>query len=120
MDIHEPPSNSSQIVTKDFEDKKEPEKKLTREQRRFMERLEKEARQTHANLSEKFFNFIVDSDDPEGQEVVDKMNQICALWKLYCSRKQLNKSAYNLLDQECQILIKLYLEKKSEGILIKQ
>jgi hypothetical protein len=102
MDIVEQPIEAP---TKDFQDKKEPEKKLTREQRRFLERIEKGAKQTYVNLSQRFF-------DPEGEEVVQKMNQVCAQWRTFCARKQLNKEVYGHMERGCQALVNEYLANK--------
>jgi hypothetical protein len=92
-----------------------PEPKLTREQRRFMERIEQEARKTHADLSEKFFNAFMESDDPEGKEMEELFASLDSKWKMYCHRRRLNESAYKLFGKDCAQLIAEYNARKKES-----
>jgi hypothetical protein len=98
--------------TKEFEDKKEPTKPLTREQRRHMDRVEKEAKQVLSQLQERFLKRIMESDDPEGQDVIDFVDQIHAKWKLYCQQKRIMPEAHKLILDYCLDTLKQYSENK--------
>jgi hypothetical protein len=89
------------------------EKPLTREQQRRKERIEAEANEVFSKACERFDLFIINSDTPEGQEVVDKQREISAQWRLYCKRKQLLPSAYSLVDEHCVKSIKEFYEIKN-------
>lgn len=93
-------------------ERKRVEKPLTREQRRRVERIEKEAKQTLAQLQEKFLKCVIESDDPEGEDVIKKVDQISAQWKLYCDRKGLLPVARNLILDYCLDVLKEYQNNK--------
>jgi hypothetical protein len=94
------------------------QKQMTRQQRRFIQRIEQEAHQTLNNLAGKFLEFFTDSDDPEGQEVVDKMNQLSAQWKVYCHSKQLNKEALPMVENYCKAVCEEYIKAKEPADLM--
>lgn len=102
----------SVITSKTPTEAKKAEKIVSRQQRRFMQRIEQEAHQTFNNLASKFLEFFTDSDDPEGQEVVDKMNQLSAQWKVYCHRKALNPTAQTMIESYCKGVCEQYLTEK--------
>ncbi len=91
---------------------KPKEKPLTREQRRFIERREQEAKALHERLCQQFLTFFTECDNPEGLEVKEKQASISARWKVYCAHKRLSHEAYALLDTFCDGIIKAYNEAK--------
>lgn len=103
-------------MTESIEKQKEEQRKaprpMTRQERRAMARAEAEARQTLDILTGKFLEFFTDADDPEGQEVVDKMNQLSAQWKVYCHRRNLKKEAHPLVENYCKGVCEQYLKAK--------
>jgi hypothetical protein len=90
----------------------ETTKKLTREQQRFIDKLNKEAATNHANLTEKFFNFFMDSDNPEGPEIEEKILQLSAQWKTYCQKRRLNKGVIDSVELDCRNLVKQFQDNK--------
>ena len=56
-------------VTKD--DIKEP-RTLSREQKRFLEKIESEAKSVFQTLADKFLIEFVESDDPGGEEIKER------------------------------------------------
>ena len=104
---------------REFEDKKEPEKKLTREQRRHMERVNTEANAAFDQITNKFLSEFITSDNPEGEEIRERAKQIDAQWRLYCTRKGLNPKAFPLVKKYCDEAIKQYNESKEKAELEK-
>lgn len=102
-----------QPETKDFEDKKEPEKKLTREQRRHIERVNQEVTKAFEQQSEKFLQLFTTSDNPEGPEITEKLKQMDAQWRTYCGRKHLKAHAFTLLKRYCDGVIEQYKKEKA-------
>jgi hypothetical protein len=77
------------------------EKPLTREQRRHVERVEKEALQVLNQLQDQFLKSVLDSNDPEGEAMIERADQISAKWKVYCHRKGLLPSAHQMIYDFC-------------------
>jgi hypothetical protein len=92
------------------------EKPLSRQQRRAQERLKEEVQAVYKSLCDKFLDFFTQHDDPEGQEVINKVKQLGIQWHLYCKRKNLIASIYPALDQYMDSLLKEYLESKKQEI----
>lgn len=91
-----------------------PAPQLSRQQRRYKERIESEANQTYASITKKFFNYLVTHDNPTGQEVADRIEQISAQWKMYCRKMNLVKDVYDMFDKYANGLLEEYLKTKSE------
>jgi len=105
-------------------DKTPPEKTdiktpLTRAELRRRERVNEEVKTQLSLLSQKFLTFFMESDDPESQEVVDKMNQMDAKWRVFCKSKSLIPRAYTLAKEEMEGIIQEYLKEK-EAANVKQ
>lgn len=100
--------------TPTISEKEKPEKHLSRHQRRFQERITAEAKQTHELLAEKFLLFFSQADNPEGEEVIERMKQVSAQWRLYCSRRQLNVKAFMAMDEFMDGILKQYQESKDK------
>lgn len=94
-----------------------PKEHLTREQKRFLERINKEASKLHSHLVGKFTEFIVTCDDPEGGEVYEKMKSVSAQWKLFCKKNNLRPEALNVIEDYCKSTIKEYNEIRNSGYL---
>lgn len=86
---------------------------LTREQRRKKEQIEKDAEDTFNKLSNRFLDFFVESDDPEGNEVHQKLVQISSQWKAYCSKRQLIPEAKTMIDTFAASVFKDYYDNKT-------
>lgn len=91
---------------------KEPEKHLTREQRRRQERINQEVSAVFDQLTAKFVSFFLDSDNPEGPEVQERVKQIDAQWRVCCKRKGVLPKGYPLVKQWCEQYLKDYQEAK--------
>lgn len=86
---------------------------LSRRARRFKERIEAEARETHDRLANKFLIYFTNCDNPEGSEVQEKMKQIDAQWRIYCTQRQLNPAALPVVNNYMLNIIDHY--RKSKG-----
>lgn len=91
----------------------EKPKPLTRQQRRFQERIKEEVTDNYNEMSSRFLNFFTVAEDPEGKEVVDLMDQLSRQWRLYCDRRKLKTEFYVLLDDYMKSLLKEYLSMKT-------
>jgi hypothetical protein len=90
------------------------DKKLNRIQKRFLDRLQKEAQQTFQNLFSRYFSAFIDSDDPEGKEVAEVFDDLDAKWKVYCYRKKLTSEAKEAFAKEATALLIQYKENKKQ------
>lgn len=88
---------------------------ISRQERRRREKINQEVQEAHRQLSDKFLNFFIECENPEGQEVVDKMKQIDAQWRLFCRRKGLIAKAYPLMNDYMEGLLKEYIQTKENG-----
>lgn len=87
--------------------------RLSRKTRRFKERIEAEARETHNVLVNKFLLFFTACDNPEGPEVQEKMKQIDAQWKTYCAHRQLNPAVLEVVNNYMLNILDKYKKTKS-------
>jgi hypothetical protein len=102
-------------------EQKEAQPKLTREQRRYRERLEHDARSMHHTLTDKFTDYIVLCDEPESEETRQYINQLNAQWRLFCRRKNLSPQVHNVIVDHCNNTIAEYKalkENKTESSLV--
>lgn len=101
--------------TKDFKDKEEvATKPLTREQKRYKERIEKEAMSQLNTFVTKFYEFFMDTD-PESPLIEAKKKELSAKWKMYCHHKKLSKQALGLCEGNCEAIIEKYKEQLKEA-----
>jgi hypothetical protein len=89
--------------------KQKPE---SREQRRYRERINKEAQGIIKALQDKFLDFFTTCENPEGEEVVAKIKEISAQWRTHCKRRNLIAAAYPVLDQYMEDQVKQYYALK--------
>lgn len=97
---------------------RQPQKKeapQSRQQRRLIERIENEARATHERLAQRFMDFFINHDDPEGEAVQDKIRQISAQWRLYCASKRLTPESYVSMDTFMDAVLKQYQATKDNA-----
>jgi hypothetical protein len=94
----------------------ETKKVESRADRRRREQINTEAAQTIKTLSDQFMSFFIEAEDPEGNEVVEKMKSIDAKWRVYCKRRNLILSAYRVMSDFMEGAMKEYLTEK-EGKL---
>jgi len=85
-------------------------KPLSREERRFYERVQKEAQRAFTDLCEKFNNFIVLAENDE--DIKSKANELSARWKTYCHVKKLTAPAYPMIEKYCSDVINTYEKNK--------
>jgi hypothetical protein len=98
--------------TEHVQEEQPKEKPLTREQRRKKEEIEREAEETFNRLSNRFLDFFIDAEDPEGNEVAEKLSTISAQWKSYCNKRQLVPQAKGMMDAYAASVLKDYQENK--------
>lgn len=91
-----------------------PSKPLTREQRRYKERVERDAMVQLNSFVSKFYEFFMDND-PESPEIEAKRKELSAKWKMYCHHKNLSAKALPLCDNNCQSIIDKYKEQLKEA-----
>jgi hypothetical protein len=105
-----PEPNENTEAAKSLEKPKKPE---TREQRRWRERLNVEVNQMLSSLQDKFIAFFMACENPEGEEVVNKMKDYSARWKTFCKKKNLIPMAYPLVDDFMTNCLNDYLTEKA-------
>lgn len=84
--------------------------KLTREQRRKIERLNKEADDVFNVLARQFRDEFL-SEDPDSELVKETKNKVCAKWKVYCRSKGFKPEALPMMDEFCD---RMYEDYKKE------
>ena len=92
------------------------EKPMSREQRRYIERVQAEAFNANQRLSQKFLDFMIESDDVTDDELWEKAKQLSAQWKMYCKTKRLNDSVLNLVFNFCEEKIKEFKALRDEPV----
>lgn len=95
-------------------DQPKEKKDLTRDQKRFLERIESEAKQTFQQLADKFLNLFMASDDPEGEDITERGKQISAQWRTYVKKSKLDDKALPAIEQYISDVKAQYLQSKAE------
>lgn len=90
------------------------EKHLTREQRRAQERLKSEVEETYKALCDKFLDFFTNHDNPDSDEVIEKVKQLSGQWRIYCKRKNLISALFPAMDKYMDSLLNEYSESKTQ------
>ena len=90
------------------------EKQLTRDQKRFLERIELEAKQTFQLMADKYLNLFMDSDDPEGEELTERGRQISAQWRTYVKKRKLDDKALPAIEKYISDVKSEYVQSKAE------
>jgi uncharacterized protein (DUF849 family) len=93
--------------------RKAAQKPETREQRRYRERINQEAADVMKTLKDRFTDFFVTCENPEGEEVQEKIKQISAQWRTHCKRRNLIPAAYPVMDEYMDSVLKEYVDQKN-------
>lgn len=78
----------------------QPEPKLTRQQKRMVERANDEANAMHRRLVNQFAEVFIDGD-PNSDEVADKQKEVNAKWRMFCKNRNLLPEVHSLVDLSC-------------------
>lgn|SRR5690554_3924122 len=89
------------------------EKPLSREQRRRQDRLNQEIFAVFEQLTAKFVSFFLDCENPDGEQVEERMKQMDAQWRVYCKRKNVLPKGYTLFREWCEQYLKDYKAEKA-------
>jgi hypothetical protein len=111
MGIPEPNEKAQEALKREAEIK--TNKPETREQRRWRERLNVEVNQMLSSLQDKFIAFFMACENPEGEEVVEKMKDYSAKWKFFCKKKKLIPMAIPIMDDFMTNCINDYRTEKA-------
>jgi hypothetical protein len=93
-------------------DQPKKEKHLNREQRRYMERVNREAQAKLQMLVNLWYEFFMEND-PAGEEVKEKQSEVSAKWKMYCKHRDIKPEFFSKVDEQCDDLCQQYLEIKN-------
>jgi hypothetical protein len=86
---------------------------LSRAQRRAMERIDSEVKDVFTRLSNQFFNFLMDSDNPSEEELRSKLKEVNSKWIVSCRRLNVKEEFHKMLNQQCDAMISDYLTTKN-------
>lgn len=86
------------------------EKTITRQQRRYQERVKNDAMKTLNALVTKFYEFFMEND-PDSHEIAVERKKLSAKWKMYCHSKQLLPPALTLCEEHIDRIIEKYQEQ---------
>jgi len=93
--------------------KQEP--KLTREQRRAIDRINKEANEQHKRLVNQFYEFFMDADvASDAYDIQEKKREVSAKWKMYCKNRSLSAEVLPMVEKTCDEILKQFDEIKNE------
>src|SRR5688500_10464207 len=96
---------------------KNGEKKYTRAQLRAGERLKEQADLLHRQLCGRFVHFFMNSDEPEGNEVLNKAKELSAKWKMFCHREHIKPEFHNSIADFCKKYLEDYKATKDNETL---
>lgn len=92
------------------------EQKLTRLQRRALERANQQASAMHQRLANQFAEFFIDSD-PDSEEVIEKQKEVNAKWRMYCKSKGLTPEVFGLVNDSCNKFREQFNNELNEAAL---
>lgn len=98
MSTSEPTPMQVTVDNEQVPDKPEP--KLTRQQKRMVERANEEANTMHRRLVNQFCEYFIDNE-PHSDEVIEKQREVNAKWRVYCKNRHLTPEVLGLVDQAC-------------------
>lgn len=84
----------------------------SRSEKRLREKVNAEAIEILKTMEDRFLSFFATVENPEGEEVPEKVKQISAQWRTYCKRRNLKPEAYTVLDDYMNSTIKEYHKAK--------
>lgn len=101
---------------------KAPEKKLSKAEQRiaqkqieYNQRANRESDRIKRILCNKFREFFVLADNPEGDEVRDKIRQLNAQWMVHCKSWNLREAHFHDIKKYCEHLMHTYKKDKYDG-----
>jgi len=92
----------------------EPERKMSRAEKRFIERASIEAQQTLSNTMSRFVDFMASADLTD-ESIKEKRDALSRQWKTYCTIKHLSELAFEAVATECDKIIAVYNSHKTEA-----
>lgn len=90
--------------------------KLNREQKRILERVEREAKDTCQKLCERFLAYFMTSEDPESEATQKYMAILNGQWLTYCKQKKLNEGSRTILSNYMQSVITEYKATQNDKL----
>lgn len=84
----------------------------TRLERRFQERAKEDLFRVHDKLLLHFFNFFITHEEPEGEEVAEKLDQLNAQWITFCKARKFKPFTYDMLTGAADEIVKKYKAEK--------
>lgn len=94
---------------------KEEKKKLSKAEllvQKKRDQVSQEATRVSELLGNKFFDFFIHCDDPDSEEVQNKINQLHGQWMLFCKKKNLTPENYILIKSYCGFIVSEYRKEK--------
>lgn len=89
-----------------------PDDKLTREQRRARERINKEVSDIIDRLVSQWYEVFM-NNDPASDVVREKAEEVSAKWKMYCRRRGLKPQALDIVSKSIADLMEEYKKEKA-------
>lgn len=87
-------------------------KKLTKEQQKQQDRMREMMAKVNARadlqyrqLQDRFMDFFMASDNPEGDAVQQKIKQLSSQWKIYCASKNLRPEIFDSIKKYCDKIV---------------
>ena len=107
-------SEQQQVVTPPSEPKKlsKKEKELQRKEEERLHKLNQESTAVFNRLSNKFFDFFLDHPEPDGPEVLSKIKEVSAQWKIFCRRHNIVPQFYNNMENHCTYIVEDYRNER--------
>lgn len=84
----------------------------TRLQRRYLDRINKEANEKIKSITDRLLSAFTESEDPEGEAMTETFKKINAQWLVYCRHRQLNETAKKVVLNYMDQLVNEYRESK--------
>jgi hypothetical protein len=89
-----------------------PKTPISRAERRRRDHINEQVQVKARDLQDKFLDFFTSCENPEGDEVLEKMKQIDALWRVFCKNKGLISKAYPIMNVYMAGVVQEYFDTK--------
>lgn len=107
-------AGTTEAGVKKDEPKAEP--KLTREQRRMVDRANEEAGRMHKRLVDQFYEFFLDNTITPAL-IDSKKKEVAAKWRVYCKQRGLTAEALGLVEKTCDEILEQFNNELNETAL---
>lgn len=107
--------STEEVITEEQKQQAE-QPPLSREQRRYKERIEADAKKTYEQFTGKFFEFFIHYDNPDSVEVQEKAKHMNAQWKMYCKKMRLVDAAFVMFEDNFKTVLSDYYTLKSDSL----